>query len=109
MDLNRPVQIFLVFRGGLGNRSESEKLPFSANECARFPSEEKALKLEEKDQAVNCNSSCGPFIYDIGILENCSANANNYTTTFGPSDAKNTGVDGTTLHSCTVFHNESPW
>jgi hypothetical protein len=57
----------------------------------RFP-----LKAEEKDRPIYCGSDRGPHFCDIGVLDNCNANTNNWTS-LGSSYTNDTGLDGKTF------------
>jgi hypothetical protein len=52
-----------------------------------------ALKAVKKDDAIPCNSSCGPNFCDIVVGDNCSARNDSAALCFGDSDANNTGLD----------------
>jgi hypothetical protein len=58
----------------------------------RFP-----LYARERNNAIWCGSGCGPHFSDIGIQDNCNANAFNYTRDFGKNYNNDTGLNGSTF------------
>jgi hypothetical protein len=63
------------------------------------PARRFALKAQNKDEAIKCDSDWGPrFGYgpDIRVSNNCSANTDSCTT-FGHSYTNDTGLDGRTV------------
>jgi hypothetical protein len=62
-----------------------------------FPAMKFALKAEEKDKAIECNSSWGPAFYNIGVGSYCNANTASSTYAYGSSYANDTGLDGNTF------------
>jgi hypothetical protein len=60
------------------------------------------LKAEKKDEAIGCDSDCGPHFGDIGISENCNANARNLTRSFGTSYTNGTGLGGETFFTGSI-------
>jgi hypothetical protein len=58
-----------------------------------FPASKFALKAEEKDKAICCDSSKGPFfVGGIAVSCTCNANTGSYTDYFGCSYVNNTGL-----------------
>jgi hypothetical protein len=66
---------------------------FTLKNPHNFPARKFALK-GGKDTAICCYSSCGPDFYDIGVSNNCNANANSWTSPFGRCYANDTRMDG---------------
>jgi hypothetical protein len=67
---------------------------FTLKNPHNFPARKFALKAEKKDQAIRCDSSWGPQFGDIGVSDNCNANASSHTYLFGLRYANDTGLDG---------------
>jgi hypothetical protein len=62
-----------------------------------FPARKFVLKAEVKDGAIDCSSAWGPcFGDDIGVFDNCNANADNGSD-LGGSYANDTGLRGETV------------
>jgi uncharacterized coiled-coil protein SlyX len=70
---------------------------FTLKNPHNFPGAKFALKAKEKDQAIICDSSCGPHFCDIGVSGNCNQNTDSYADYFGHSYANDTGLDGQTF------------
>jgi hypothetical protein len=62
-----------------------------------------ALKAEEKDNALFCDSDRGPGFCDIGVLGNSNANTLSFTSCFGHSYTNDTGLDGKTVFTGSEF------
>jgi hypothetical protein len=67
---------------------------FTLKNPHNFPASKFALKAAKKDDAISCNSSCGPNFCDIVVRDNCSALANSVALCFGDLHANDTGLDG---------------
>jgi hypothetical protein len=55
------------------------------------------LKAEKKDEAIRCDSHCGPIFCDIGVFDNCNANTDSGTYNSGDSYTNDTGLFGKRL------------
>jgi hypothetical protein len=55
-----------------------------------FPPRRFTLKEEKKEEAIHCDSNCGPHFGDIMITDNCNANADSSTSNFGKSYTNDT-------------------
>jgi hypothetical protein len=62
-----------------------------------FPAKKFALKPQEKEHAIICDSSAGPRFYDIGVRSDCNANDHSFTGSFGAHYVNDTGLDGITF------------
>jgi hypothetical protein len=70
---------------------------FTLKNPHNFPARRFALKAEKKDEAIFCNSSCGPYFgNDIGVSDNCNKNTGSHTW-LGPSYTNDTGLRGKTF------------
>jgi hypothetical protein len=65
---------------------------FTLKDPHNVPVRECALKAEAKDEAIICRSDSGPHFCDFGDFDNCNANSNNFTYTFGTSCTDDTGL-----------------
>jgi hypothetical protein len=70
---------------------------FTLKNPHNFPARKFALNVEKKDGAIRCDSARGPHFCDIGVLDRCNTNNNNFTSGFGRSYAKVAGLDGMTF------------
>jgi hypothetical protein len=61
------------------------------------PARRFVLKAEATNQAIWCNSRCGPHFWDIVVSGNCNANTLSVTYNFGNSYTNDTGLDGETF------------
>jgi hypothetical protein len=50
------------------------------------------LKEEKKEEAIACDSEHGPYFGDIIVTDNCNANADSSTSTFGDCYTDDTGL-----------------
>jgi hypothetical protein len=57
-----------------------------------FPPRRFMLKEGKKEEAIACDSEHGPYFGDILVTDNCSANADSSTSTFGDCYADDTGL-----------------
>jgi hypothetical protein len=57
------------------------------------PARKFALKAENKEDAICCDSECGPYFADLYVSGNCSANTDSYTS-LGNAHANDTGLKG---------------
>jgi hypothetical protein len=70
---------------------------FTLKNPHNFPARKFALKAAKKDEAIYCNSSCGPHFRDIGLSDNCNANTDSGTSSFGRTYANDAGLAGATF------------
>jgi hypothetical protein len=70
---------------------------FTLKNPHNFPARRFALKAEEKDWAINCDSNSGPRFWDIGVFDNCNASTDSNTLSFGGRYTNDTGLDGKTF------------
>jgi hypothetical protein len=55
------------------------------------------LKGSAKNDAIYCDSSCGPHFWDILVSDGCDANTQSGTDFFGSYYVNDTGLDGPTF------------
>jgi hypothetical protein len=70
---------------------------FTLKNPRNFPAKKFGLKAEKKDEAIFCDSECGPYFCDICVSDHCNANARSHTFCFGRSYANDTRLDGRTF------------
>jgi hypothetical protein len=71
---------------------------FTLKNPHNLPARKFALKTQQKNEAIACNSSWGPCFGDIGVYDNCNANTSSYTDLGDRCRyANDTGLDGETL------------
>jgi hypothetical protein len=70
---------------------------FTLKNPHNVPARRFALRAEKKDEAIWCNSDCGPYFCDIGVHDKCNANTESFTSQFGHSYTNDTGLDGQTF------------
>jgi hypothetical protein len=58
----------------------------------RFP-----LKAQNRNEAIYCDSDCGPSFYDIAVSDNCNTNTQNTTSCFGRGYTNDTELDRKTF------------
>jgi hypothetical protein len=56
-----------------------------------------ALTAVQKHKAIMCDSRSGPRFWDIGVYDNCNANRNSFTGSFGAHYTNDTGLNGLTF------------
>jgi hypothetical protein len=69
---------------------------FTLKNPHNIPARKFALEAEEKQDAIFCNSVCGPSFYGMWVSNNCNANTDSYTN-LGPVYTNDTGLDGKTV------------
>jgi hypothetical protein len=62
-----------------------------------------ALKAEKKDEAIWCHSDFGPRFWDIVVWDNCNANTNSFSGWFGTCYTNDTGLDGKTFFTGSLY------
>jgi hypothetical protein len=71
---------------------------FTLKNPHNFPARKFALKADEKDRAIGCDSKCGPvFGGGFGVSDNCNTNTQSYAVVFGVCYINDTGLDGETF------------
>jgi hypothetical protein len=70
---------------------------FTLKNAHNFPARKFALKAARKNEAIHCESSCGPHFRDICVSANCNANTASYTCLIGGSYANDTGLAANTF------------
>jgi hypothetical protein len=70
---------------------------FTLKNPHNFPARKFALRAEEKDEAIWCDSLCGPHFGDIHVSDDCNADTCSWTHQFGSSYKNDTGLDGETF------------
>jgi uncharacterized coiled-coil protein SlyX len=85
--------------------SSLQSFLFTLKNPHNFPAGKFALKAEKKDRAIWCAPSWGPYFHDIGVSDNCNANAVSLSF-LGDAYAGGTSIDGETVltgsHNFTV-------
>jgi hypothetical protein len=66
---------------------------FTVKNPHNFPARRFALKVEKKDEAINCNSKRGPDFDDMSVEDDCTTNADRVTGKFGSTYTNDTGLD----------------
>jgi hypothetical protein len=74
---------------------------FTLKNPHNIPARKFALKAEEKDEAIRCDSSRGPNFQDIGVYDNCNANTHSYA--YFDDDGVDTYANDTGLNGLTFF------
>jgi hypothetical protein len=70
---------------------------FTIKNPHNVPAKRFALKVEEKNYALDCSIGCGPiFGKDIIVRTNCNANTNSHSN-LGSMYTNDTGLDGGTF------------
>jgi hypothetical protein len=69
---------------------------FTLKNPHNFPATKFALKAEEKDRAIFCDSSIGPQFGGLGVSGNCNTNTGSWSF-LGSSYANGTTLDGNTV------------
>jgi hypothetical protein len=67
------------------------------------PARRFALKAEKKSEAICCYYIYGPHFCDIGVYDNCNANTMSLTACFGQNYTKDTGMDGRTFFTGSIY------
>jgi hypothetical protein len=67
---------------------------FTLKNPHNVPARRFALKAEEKNSAILCDSNYCPNFCDIVVRENCNTNTLSYTSKFGHSYTNDTGLQG---------------
>jgi hypothetical protein len=70
---------------------------FTLKNPHNFPARRFALKAEGKDEAIECDSYCGPCFRDIWVSDDCNAENTNCTEYFGTMYDNDTGLNGKTF------------
>jgi hypothetical protein len=70
---------------------------FTLKNPYNVPARRFALKAEEKNWAIFCDSGWSPHFCDIAISANCNANTESYTYYFGWRYTNDTGLNGETF------------
>jgi hypothetical protein len=69
---------------------------FTLKNPHNIPARKFALKAEEKEFAIFCDSARGPCFGDMDVRDNCNANTNSFTE-LGYTCTNDTGLDGRTF------------
>jgi hypothetical protein len=84
-------------RGGPTADPSLKSFLFTLKNPHNFRVSKFALTAKGMNEAIECRSSWGPHFCDIGVYDNCNANALSITLLFGGSYANHTGLDGRTF------------
>jgi hypothetical protein len=77
---------------------------FTLKNAHTFPPRRFPLKDEKKEEAIYCDSNNGPHFGEIMITDNCNANADSSTSSFGNSYTNDTRLDGSIIFTgCSKF------
>jgi hypothetical protein len=69
-----------------------------------FPPRRFTLKEEKKEEAIRCDSNRGPHFGEIMITDNCNANTDSSTSSFGTCYTNDTRLDGSIVFTgCSKF------
>jgi hypothetical protein len=67
---------------------------FTLKNPHNVPARRFALKAEERHRAIFCVDNYGPDFCDIGVVDNCNANAKSWTSYFGEKYTNDTRLGG---------------
>jgi hypothetical protein len=72
---------------------------FTLKNPHNVPARRFALKAEKKNEAILCDSACGPRFCNISVWDNCNTNTKSYAYFDGRNDGytKDTRLDGQTF------------
>jgi hypothetical protein len=77
---------------------------FTLKNPHNFPARRFTLKEKAKEEALRCDSNRGPHFGDIMITDNCNANADSSTSSFGKSYTNDARLDeGSFFTGCSKF------
>jgi hypothetical protein len=81
-----------------GKEDESrESFLFTVKNPHNLAARRFALRPEEEERAIVCDSKCGPGFDDLSVSDNCNANTNSYTYFFGDTYLNDTQLKGETV------------
>jgi hypothetical protein len=88
-------------RGNENNCSKSDdsrrSFIFTLKNPHDIPARRFALKPEDKERAIWCDSTCGPWFSGMRVSDDCNANTRSYAFLGNLAYTNDTGLDGKTL------------
>jgi hypothetical protein len=83
--------------GGYKCDDSQRSFLFTLKNPHNIPAKRFALKADQKNRAIYCGPDRGPSFPGIWIYDNCNANTDSNTYSFGDVYTNDTGLDGNTF------------